>query len=221
MKVRIAPSLLSADFARLASELADVQEAGADMIHLDIMDGCFVPNLTFGPMVVRWLAPHCRIPLDAHLMVNEPDPLLGELAEAGVARVSVHVEACRHLHRTLAHIRELGMEAGAAINPAASLALLEDAMPYVDFVVVMSVNPGFGGQAFIPQSLDKIRRLREICGGRTVDVTVDGGVGPDNAGDVVAAGATTLVAGSAVFGASNRREAIAELRRSATGATPR
>ena len=221
MRVRIAPSLLAADFAHLARELTDVQDAGADLIHLDIMDGCFVPNLTFGPTVVRQLAPHCRIPLDAHLMVNEPDALVPELAEAGVARIAVHVEACRHLHRTIDRIRELGIEAGVAINPATSLALLQDAIPYIDFVVVMSVNPGFGGQDFLPQSVDKIRRLRALCAERAVDLTVDGGVAPDNALALVAAGATTLVAGSAVFGAQDRRQAIQELRRSVAGATPR
>lgn len=221
MSLRIAPSLLSADFANLATELEDVQRAGADLIHLDIMDGGFVPNLTFGPMVVKWLAPHCRVPLDAHLMVNDPDALIEDLAAAGVARVAVHVEAARHLHRSLAAIRRLGMAAGVAINPATSLAALEDALPFLDFVLTMSVNPGFGGQEFIPESLAKIRRLRRMCGERDIDITVDGGVGPENAGQVAAAGATTLVAGSAVFGAEDREIAIARLRRSVIGETAR
>jgi ribulose-phosphate 3-epimerase len=220
VNIRIAPSLLSANFAELADELADVQNAGADLIHLDIMDGCFVPNLTFGPMVVRWLAPHCRVPLDAHLMVNDPDALVSDLADAGVARVSVHVEATRHLHRSLASIRHRGMAAGVAINPATSLAALDQALSFVDFVVLMSVNPGFGGQEFIPESLERIHRLRERCGDRDIDITVDGGVGPENASLLAAAGATTLVAGSAVFGVDDRRRAIAELRRSAIGETP-
>lgn len=220
MSIRIAPSLLSANFAELADELADVQNAGADLIHLDIMDGCFVPNLTFGPMVVRWLAPHCRVPLDAHLMVNDPDALVADLADAGVARVAVHVEATRHLHRSLAGIRQRGMAAGVAINPATSLAALDEALSFVDFVVLMSVNPGFGGQQFIPESLDKVRHLRDRCGDRDIDITVDGGVGPENALQLAAAGATTLVAGSAVFGADDRQRAIAGLRRSAIGETP-
>jgi ribulose-phosphate 3-epimerase len=220
MTVRIAPSLLSANFANLAAEVADAQRAGVDFIHLDIMDGCFVPNLTFGPMVVRWLAPHCRVPLDAHLMVNEPDALVGELAAAGVARVAVHVEAIRHLHRSLAGIRDRGMAAGVTINPATALATLEDALPFADFILVMSVNPGFGGQSFIPESVDKVRRLRSMCGSRDIDITVDGGVGPDNAATLAAAGATTLVAGSAIFGAADRSRAVADLRRGIIGETP-
>jgi len=215
VKVRIAPSLLSADFARLAAEIAEVEEAGADLIHLDVMDGHFVPNLTFGPPVVRALAPHCRVPLDAHLMVTEPDPLVPELAAAGVARVAIHVETCRHLNRSLAAIREHGMAPGVAINPATSLALLEEALSWVEYVLVMSVNPGFGGQAFIPESLDKIRRLRRMDGADRLDVAVDGGVDPTTAGALVAAGATTLIAGSAIFGTPDRGRAISAMRNAA------
>jgi ribulose-phosphate 3-epimerase len=213
--VRIAPSLLSADFSRLAAELAEVQEAGADLIHLDVMDAHFVPNLTFGPPVVRAIAPHCQVPLDAHLMVTEPDPLVPALAAAGVARVAVHVETCPHLHRSLAHIREHGMAPGVAINPATSLGLLDEALGFVEYVLVMSVNPGFGGQDFIPESLDKIRRLRRMDGADRLDIAVDGGVDPTTAGALVAAGATTLIAGSAIFGAPDRGRAISALRRAA------
>jgi ribulose-phosphate 3-epimerase len=219
--VRIAPSLLSADFSALRSEVEEVERGGADLIHLDIMDGNFVPNLTFGPPVVAALAPHCRVPLDAHLMVTDPDPLIPALAAAGVARIAVHVEACTHLHRTLAAIRSHGIAAGVALNPATPLCYAAEVQAWIDFVLVMTVNPGFGGQDFIPEGCARIRRLTDSCGRRPLDLTVDGGVGIANAGSLAAAGATTLVAGSAVFGVADRAGAIAALRAAAEeGAAP-
>jgi len=214
MSVRIAPSLLSADFSRIAQEIRDVEQAGADLLHLDIMDGHFVPNLTFGPPIVNSLARDAQIPLDAHLMVTDPDALIPGLAAAGVARIAVHVETCPHLQRTLQNILDSGIEAGVAVNPASALTMIEDALPWLDFVLIMSVNPGFGGQDFIPGSIEKVRRLRRMAG-NSLDISVDGGVCRDNAADLVSAGATTLIAGSEIFGTADRAHSIAVLRQSA------
>jgi ribulose-phosphate 3-epimerase len=216
MSIRIAASLLSADFSRLADEVADVERGGADLLHLDIMDGHFVPNLTFGPPVVRAIASHSKIVLDAHLMVSNPDDLIDDLIAVPVARIAVHVEVCDHLQRTLQNIRSAGVEAGIAVNPASALSLLEDALPWADFVLMMSVNPGFGGQNFIPEALEKISRLRQMAAGRPLDIAVDGGVCLENVASLADAGATTLVAGSAIFGLDDRASAVSDLRSTAT-----
>lgn len=198
----LAPSILSADFARLGADVDAVLDAGVRLLHMDVMDGRFVPNITIGPAVVAALAPRVHEHgafVDAHLMIVEPDRYLEDFAQAGVDALSVHVEACPHVHRTLTHIRELGMAAGLAINPGTDLSAIGEAVLFCDFVLVMSVNPGFGGQTFIPETVDKIRRLRELAPPR-VAIEVDGGIGRDTVHRLAQAGAGWFVAGSAVFG---------------------
>jgi ribulose-phosphate 3-epimerase len=220
--VEIAPSILSADFRRLGAEIAAVEEAGASYIHFDVMDGHFVPNLTVGPFVVEWVRKATKLPIDAHLMIENPDNFIGAFARAGANMISVHPEATYHLDRTINFIRQSGCQAGVVLNPATPLAMIEEIVAQVDYVLLMSVNPGFGGQKFIPSSLDKLRRLRDLIRMKfsQARIEIDGGIGPDNAAEVVAAGAEILVAGSAVFGAENPAEALKELRRVAESARP-
>jgi ribulose-phosphate 3-epimerase len=217
--VRIAPSLLSADFTRLGEEIAAVETAGADLLHLDVMDGHFVPNITIGPPVVKSLRKITRLPFDVHLMIERPERYVAAFAEAGANLISVHVETCPHLHRVLAQIRECRCRAGAALNPSTPLETLTHVLDQLDFVLLMSVNPGFGGQAFIPSALPKIADLRDLLASapQAVEIEVDGGIGPDNAGSVAEAGARLLVAGSAVFGQPPYDHAIARIRQSAGG----
>jgi ribulose-phosphate 3-epimerase len=210
--VKIAPSILSSDFTRLGQQVREAVRGGAEYIHVDVMDGHFVPNITIGPLIVRALRPlatELDAVLDVHLMIAEPDRYVGAFAEAGADIITVHVEATDHLHRAVQSIHEAGARAGVTLNPATSLNTLEEILPFVELVLVMSVNPGFGGQSYIPTSTDKIRRLRRMLDeiGSAAEVEVDGGIKPHNAAEVVAAGADVLVAGSAIF---NDRRSIAE-----------
>jgi ribulose-phosphate 3-epimerase len=216
--VLVAPSILSADFARLGDEVRAVDAAGADWIHVDVMDGHFVPNLTIGPMVVKAIRRVTRKPLDVHLMIAPADPYLAAFAEAGADRLTIHVESGPHLHRSLQAVRSLGKRAGVTLNPATPVAAVGEVLDLVDLVLVMSVNPGFAGQDFIPGAVARVAEIREMIGGRDVHVEVDGGVSPANAGMLARAGADVLVAGSAVFsgGASAYAQNIAALRRAAT-----
>jgi ribulose-phosphate 3-epimerase len=215
--VEIAPSILSADFRRLGEQIAEVEQAGASYIHVDVMDGHFTPNLTVGPFIVEWVRKATKLPIDAHLMIENPDNFIGAFARAGANMISVHPEATYHLDRTLNHIRQAGCQAGVVLNPATPLAMIEEVVAEIDYVLLMSVNPGFGGQKFIPSSLDKLRRLRNLIRMKSspARIEIDGGVGPNNVAEVVAAGAEILVAGSAVFGAENPAEALKELLRAA------
>ena len=217
MKIRIAPSLLAADFARLADALAVAEKGGADLIHVDVMDGRFVPNLTIGPPVVRALRAATRLPLDVHLMIQEPERTLPEYLDAGADWISVHVEATQHLQRCLSQIRAGGARAGAAINPATPVTALSAAWQDLDYAVVMSVNPGWGGQPFLEPSLDKIRRLRDeaLGAGARFPIEVDGGVDMGRAAALAQCGAEILVAGTAIYGAGDPAEAIGRLREAA------
>ena len=209
----IAPSILSADFTRLADEIAAVKDGGATILHVDVMDGHFVPNITIGLPVVRSIRKVTELTIDTHLMIAEPGRYAVEFVRAGADMVSVHVEADHHLQRTLVAIREAGGKAGVAINPATPLVMLEEALPYADFVLLMSVNPGFGGQRFIPSSLDKLRRLKRMIEDRDLRtrIEIDGGIDENNIADVIGAGAEIIVAGSAVYGKASATEAVKEL----------
>ena len=224
MSIQIAPSILSADFAALGDAVATVERGGADLIHVDVMDGHFVPNITMGPTVVRALSRVARVPLDVHLMISDPDRYIDAFAGAGASMISVHVEVLPHLHRTVHAIKALGVRAGVVLNPSTPVATLADIASDVDFVLVMSVNPGFGGQAFIPHAVSKIAALRALLdsvGNQDALIEVDGGIDLQTIGRVVAAGARIMVAGSAIFHAADPAGATRALKDAAEAALPR
>ena len=220
MSIRMAPSILAADFANLGRDIAAAERGGADYIHVDVMDGHFVPNITIGPPVVRSLKRVATVPLDVHLMIMEPDRYIDAFAEAGAAMMSVHAEILPHLHRTIHAIKKLGRKAGVVINPSTPVVAIENVAGDVDYVLVMTVNPGFGGQTFIPRSLEKIRAVRRLLDsqGNAAPIEVDGGIDLDTVESVVAAGADVLVAGQAVFGAGQAERATRELKAKAVSA---
>jgi len=208
-QVKLAPSILSADFARLGEHVQEAEAGGADWIHVDVMDGHFVPNITIGPLVVRALRPVTKLPLDVHLMIGNPDRYVADFAKAGADRITVHVETCPHLHRNIQQIRDLGCKPGVTLNPATSLSTLEEILPDVDLVLLMSVNPGFGGQSYIPATTSRIKRVRKMLDdiGSDAEIQIDGGVNTETIAEIAGAGATVLVAGSAVF---NDKASVAE-----------
>lgn len=212
--IKIAPSILSADFAKLGEEIKDVDKGGADYIHIDVMDGHFVPNITIGPLIVDAIRPVTDLPLDVHLMIENPDNYIPSFGKAGADIISVHAEACPHLHRTVHLIKDLGIKAGVVLNPATPVSAIQHVIDDVDLVLLMTVNPGFGGQSFIHQVLPKVSQVREMVerSGKDIDVEIDGGVNPVTARLCETAGANVLVAGSAIYGKENRKEAIDRIR---------
>ena len=215
--MKIAPSILSADFAALGDAVARVEAGGADQLHVDVMDGRFVPNITIGPPVLESIRKRTRLPLDVHLMIVEPELYVETFVRAGADLLTVHAEACPHLNRTLHQIREAGAKVGVALNPSTPPEAIEWVLDDLDLILVMSVNPGFGGQSFIPSSISKVRQIRTLVGTRSVEISVDGGVTRDKAGPLAHAGATILVAGSAIFGAQDPAQAVKDLRSASEG----
>lgn len=220
MTVRLAPSILTADFAALGEAVRALERGGADLVHVDVMDGHFVPNITVGPLVVRALRRATALPLDVHLMISEPDRYLDAFAEAGASMISVHVEVLPHLHRTIEHVKSLGVQAGVVLNPSTPVVAIEEIAADVDYVLVMSVNPGFGGQRFIPRSLDKVRAVRALldAAGSRAPVEIDGGIDHTNIARVVEAGVEIVVAGHAIFGQPDPAGAVRALREAARAA---
>ncbi|MFH7818747.1 ribulose-phosphate 3-epimerase [Neobacillus thermocopriae] len=212
--VKIAPSILSADFSKLGEEILAVEKVGADYIHVDVMDGHFVPNITIGPLIVESIRPITKLPLDVHLMIENPDQYIEAFAKAGADYITVHVEACRHLHRTIQIIKSFGVKAGVVLNPATPVESIQHIIGEVDMVLLMTVNPGFGGQKFIPEVLPKIKKVKELAEskGITIEIEVDGGVNPETAKQCIEAGATVLVAGSAIYNQEDYHKAISLIR---------